>query len=107
MPGQQLTPKGYIIFTEAIHDRDGMNEYGRASGPTVAEHGATVLAVDERFEVLEGEWHGERTVVLEFESVDAARAWYTSETYQAAIPLRQAACDSNAVLISGFDMPRS
>jgi uncharacterized protein (DUF1330 family) len=100
-------PKGYIIFTEAIHDPDGMNEYGRASGPTVAEHGAKVLAVDERFEVLEGEWHGERTVVLEFESVEAARNWYTSETYQAAIPLRQAACDSNAVLISGFEMPGS
>jgi len=98
-------PKGYVIFTEVIRDPDGMNEYGRASGPTVAEHGAKVLAVDERVEVLEGEWHGERTVVLEFESVDAARNWYTSETYQAAIPLRHAAAESNAVLICGFEMP--
>ena len=95
-------PKGYIIFTEAIRDPEGMNENGRASGPTVAEHGATVLAVDERFEVLEGEWHGERTVVLEFESVDAARKWYECEAYQAAIPLRQAAADSNAVIVTGF-----
>jgi uncharacterized protein (DUF1330 family) len=100
-------PKGYVIFTEAIRDPDGMNEYGRASGPTVAEHGAKVLAVDERVEVLEGEWHGERTVVLEFESVDAARQWYECEAYQAAIPLRQAAADSNAVLIRGFEIPGS
>ena len=100
-------PKGYVIFTEAIRDPDGMNEYGRASGPTVAEHGAKVLAVDERVEVLEGEWHGERTVVLEFESVEAARKWYECDAYQAAIPLRQAAADSNAVLISGFEIPGS
>jgi uncharacterized protein (DUF1330 family) len=98
-------PKGYVIFTEAIRDPDGMNAYGRASGPTIGEHGAKVLAVDEHVEVLEGQWHGDRTVVLEFESVEAARKWYTCDAYQAAIPLRQAAAESNAVIISGFEIP--
>jgi uncharacterized protein (DUF1330 family) len=41
-------------------------------------------------------------VVLEFESVDAARAWYGSEAYQKAAKLRHAAADCNAVIISGF-----
>jgi uncharacterized protein (DUF1330 family) len=40
--------------------------------------------------------------VLEFESVDAARAWYESDAYQNAAKLRQAAADCNAVIISGF-----
>jgi uncharacterized protein (DUF1330 family) len=43
-----------------------------------------------------------QTVVLEFESVEAARAWYESEAYQKAAKLRQAAADCNAVIISGF-----
>jgi uncharacterized protein (DUF1330 family) len=43
--------------------------------------------------------------VLEFESVEAARDWYTSAAYQAALPLRQAAADCNAVIISGFEPP--
>ena len=37
-----------------------------------------------------------------FESVDAARAWYNSDAYQAAAKLRQSAADCNAVIISGF-----
>lgn len=95
-------PKGYIIFTEAIRDPEGMNAYFGAAAPTIFESGAGVLAVDAQPEVLEGEWHGDQTVILEFESVDAARAWYESAGYQAAKPLRHAAADCNAVIVAGF-----
>jgi uncharacterized protein (DUF1330 family) len=98
-------PKGYVIFTEAIKDRAGMAVYSRAAGPTIVEGGATVLAVDPQPEVLEGQWYGDQTVVLEFESVEAARAWYESDAYQKAKSLRQAAAETHAVIISGFDMP--
>jgi uncharacterized protein (DUF1330 family) len=98
-------PKGYVIFTEAIKDQAGMDAYGKASAPTVAEAGAKVLSVDDQPQILEGDWHGDRTVVLEFESVEAARAWYFSAGYQEAKPLRQAAADCNAVIVSGLEMP--
>jgi uncharacterized protein (DUF1330 family) len=97
--------KGYVVLTETIRDSEGMQAYGEASMPSIFEHRAKVLAVDEQVEVLEGEWHGTRTVVLEFESVDAARRWYSSDTYQAALPLRLAAADCNAVIVSGFELP--
>ena len=97
--------KGYVILTEAIRDSEGMQAYGKASMPSIVEHCVRVLAADEQVEVLEGQWHGTRTVVLEFESVDAARGWYESGTYQAALPLRQAAADCNAVIVSGFELP--
>jgi uncharacterized protein (DUF1330 family) len=92
--------KGYVILTEAIKDPEGMKAYGRAAGAAMG--GVSVLAVDTAPETLEGTWHGDQTVVLEFESVDAARAWYESEAYQKATKLRQAAADCNAVIISGF-----
>jgi uncharacterized protein (DUF1330 family) len=95
-------PKGYIILTEAIHDRDGMDAYGAASMASLVEYGGRVLVVDEDVDVLEGTWHGNRTVVVEYESVDTAREWYESESYRAALPLRQAAADCNVVIASGF-----
>jgi uncharacterized protein (DUF1330 family) len=98
--------KGYVILTEAIHDREGMEAYGRASGPSVAVHGGTVIVVDERVEVLEGQWHGDRTVVVEFESVEQARRWYHSPDYTEARALRRAASDCNVVIVSGF-VPRA
>lgn len=96
-------PKGYVLLTEAIRDAEGMKAYGKASAPTLAEHGAAVLVVSDDVEVLEGAWHGDRTVLLEFPSVDAAGAWYTSAGYSAAKPLRQSAAESNAVLLAGFE----
>lgn len=93
-------PKGYVILTEQIHDPEGMKAYGKAAMPAMA--GATIVAVSRTPEVLEGQWHGDQTVVLEFESVDAARAWYHSEIYQTAKALREKAATTNAVIIEGF-----
>ena len=84
-------PKGYVILTEAIKDPEGMKAYGRAAGAAMG--GVNILAVDTKPTVIEGNWHGDQTVVLEFESVDAARAWYESDAYQEAVKLRQAAAD--------------
>lgn len=95
-------PKGYVILTEAINDPSGMKAYGQAAAPSVAQSGLSVLAVDPQPQVLEGVWHGNQTVILEFESVEAARAWYESDSYQAAKLLRQAAADANVVIVSGL-----
>ena len=95
-------PKGYVIFPEAIHDREAMDTYSQAAIPTIVGASANVLVAAQDAEVLEGEWHGNQTVVLEFESVEAAREWYQSEGYQAAVPLRQAAADCNVVILAGF-----
>lgn len=99
-------PKGYVILTEAVNDWEGMEAYGRASAPSMIQAGARPLVVDTQPRVLEGEWHGSRTVVVEFESVEAAQAWYDSTAYEKAKPLRQAAADTNAVIVTGFEMPR-
>jgi len=93
-------PKGYVILTEQIKDPEGMKAYGRAAGAAMS--GARVLAVDTAPELLEGQWHGHQTVVLEFDSVADARAWYDSEAYRKARELRQAAAETNAVILSGF-----
>ena len=95
-------PKGYVILTEAIKDPEGMKAYGKAAGPAMGQGGCKILSVDTKPQVLEGNWHGHQTVVLEFESVEAAQAWYDSEAYTAARVLRQAAADSNAVILTGF-----
>ncbi|MFJ2667684.1 DUF1330 domain-containing protein [Nocardia fluminea] len=98
-------PKGYVIVTEAITDEVGIAAYERKAAPTMIAAGARILAVDTTPTTLEGNWHGTRTVLVEFDSVEAAQAWYDSEEYAQAKPLRQAAADCQAVLLAGFEMP--
>jgi uncharacterized protein (DUF1330 family) len=92
--------KGYVIITEDIKDPAGMAEYGKLASQTMGN--AKLLAFGPAVEALEGQWHGTQTVLLEFESVEAAKQWYYSDEYQAAAKLRQAAADCNGVIVSGF-----
>lgn len=93
-------PKGYVIITEDIKDPAGMAEYGKLAMKTMA--GANLLSFGPAVETLEGEWHGTQTVVLEFESVEAAKEWYYSDAYQEAAKIRQSAADCNGVIVSGL-----
>lgn len=100
--GAHTVPKGYVIFTEEVRDSAALDQYAAKAMPTLAETGGRPLIVDDNADTLEGQWPG-RTVVLEFDSVEAARAWYQSPEYQAIAGLRHAAADTNAVIVAGFD----
>ncbi len=97
--------KGYVIFTEDIRDEAGLGVYAQQAIPTVMQAGGRVIVADDAPELIEGSWHGKRTVVLEFDSVEAARNWYRSPEYQGLVGLRHAAAPSNAVIVVGFEMP--
>lgn len=98
-------PKGYVILTEQIHDQELMDKYSAASAAAVVESKAKILSVETAPRVLEGEWSCTRTVLLEFESVEAAQAWYDSPTYQSVVHMRHAASDCNLAILGGFDRP--
>jgi uncharacterized protein (DUF1330 family) len=53
--------------------------------------------------VLEGDWTPSRLVVLEFENLDAAKAFYESEQYVEARKLREGAATLNMVAVAGVD----
>ena len=100
-------PKGYVIFTETIRDQTRYDGYVQKALPTIIQQGGRPIVVDDGPEVLEGQWHGSRTVVLEFDSVEAARDWYKSSEYQTIVGERHASAEANAAIVSGFEMPRA
>lgn len=92
----------YAIFcVKNVTDPAGLAEYKRLAGPTMEKFGAVFRVVRGEFEVLEGE-PLLSVVMLEFPSMAAAREWYRSPEYQAALKLRLAASSSQAVLCAGL-----
>lgn len=98
-------PKGYAIFTLDVHDEARLFEYIQAATPSVLAVGGNVLVAGAPERVLEGEWHGNRTAIIEFPTIEAAQRWYDCEAYQDVIGLRHQAAASNAVIIAGFELP--
>ncbi len=91
----------YFVVQEELHDRDAMATYGEQA--RAAPSPGKLLAVDDAPTVLEGDWHGERTVIIEFEDEAAFRTWYDSPEYQAALQIRLGATDSRGALVHGAE----
>ena len=92
----------YVIATVSeAHDDEALAEYRRRNSEAVAAHGGRFLARGGETQVLEGSWSPLRVVVIEFDDADTARAWYESDAYQAAIPIRQGASTTDLILVEG------
>jgi uncharacterized protein (DUF1330 family) len=81
----------YIIAEVTVTDEEQMKLYREWSTRAIQEHGAEVLVRGGKVEPLEEDWAPARVVVLKFKDLDAAKAYYHSETYTRAREIRQGA----------------
>ena len=82
-------------------DADALQEYRRRNTDAVANHGGRFVVRGGEHEALEGDWDPVRLVVIEFPDRDAARAWWTSDEYEAIKPIRRGASTTNIILVDG------
>ena len=93
-------PKGYLIGHITVTDAEGYPEYVRRDTPILEAHGAKFLVRGGQQEVFEGA-AGARTVVMEFESYEAAKAAYEDPEYQEVAEIRRRCADSTILLVEG------
>ena len=92
----------YVVVEGRIHDRERFGKYVRGANPTVTVHGGKLLSIGDPAEVLEGEVDLPRLVIIEFPSLDAAKAWYESAEYRAVVEDRLASSVSRFLLADGM-----
>jgi uncharacterized protein (DUF1330 family) len=95
-------PKGYWVAHVDVRDPQAYEAYRAANATAFAKYGARFVVRGGAQEVREGSAKG-RTVVIEFESVDVARACYDSPEYQAAKALRDPVSSGDLVIVAGWD----
>ena len=91
----------YVVAQGRIENREMLNEYVAKAIPTIDSGGGRILGFDESPEVVEGEVEHPRTVILEFPSREAFRAWYDSDAYQAILPLRLESTPGTLIVVDG------
>jgi uncharacterized protein (DUF1330 family) len=93
-------PKAYWIARVDVRDPERYKDYVSTAAPAFAEFGAKFLARGGPVTHLEGPARG-RNVVIEFDSVAAAKACYDSPAYQAAAKIRQECADAEMLIVEG------
>jgi uncharacterized protein (DUF1330 family) len=96
--------KGYwVVAYRSISDEGALKEYGKLAGVAVNEHGGKALVrVPEPSEAHEGGLN-QRTVVIEFENLEAALATYHSENYKKALQALGSAVERDFRIVEGVE----
>ncbi|HEX5387680.1 MAG TPA: DUF1330 domain-containing protein [Gemmatimonadales bacterium] len=93
--------KGYWITAyRAVHDLTALTEYAKLAGPAIEAGGGRFLVRNNAARAFE-EGVNERTVVIEFESVERAVATYESPAYQRALVTLYGAVERDVRIVEG------
>ena len=79
---------------------DGIKEYLHRIDETLAPFSGRYRIHGGPYEPVEGAWSGD-LVVIEFPSMEQARAWYHSPAYQEIRPLRTDNTEGDVLLVAG------
>ena len=94
-------PKGYLIAHIRVQDKDAFEEFKTLSGAAIKAHNGRVLVRNPSPDHREGGAEG-LAIVIEFDSLDAARAFYESDAYSAARKVRERISDTDLILAEGL-----
>jgi uncharacterized protein (DUF1330 family) len=99
-------PSAYIIVDMKISDPDRYAQYMAAAPALVHAAGGEYLVRGGRHSVLEGEWQPTRMALLRFPGLEAAQAFYDSQSYRQVRTKREGATEFfDMVVVEGVAEP--
>jgi uncharacterized protein (DUF1330 family) len=91
----------YLIARVAVHDPEQYKEYTALSPDALAAFGGKFIVRGGQSVTLEGPEETQRLVVVEFPSLEKAKACYASAQYQTAKAKREGAATMQMVVVEG------
>jgi uncharacterized protein (DUF1330 family) len=102
VPRQKEEPMpAYIVGEIEVTNPAGYETYRPLAGASVAQYGGKFLVRGGKAELVEGSKEPGRIVVIEFPDAAAAKRWYGSPEYQAALKIRLANSTGRLLLVEG------
>ena len=92
----------YVVTEIEVLDPVRYEDYKKMSSSSVAAHGGRFIVRGGKVDSLEGTWSPKRFVVVEFPSVEKAKAWWNSPEYAPAKKLRQETAKSQMIVVEGI-----
>ena len=96
----------YVVNQFSIEDAARYKDYQKVGAPSIAQYGGRVLAAGTDVVDYEGVTFPDgpqpRVIILEFETLEAAKRWYESPEYQSAIPIRERCAKGRVFIVNGL-----
>ena len=92
----------YLLIRVAVTEWDRYREYMALTPAALAKYQGRFIARGGESITLEGPEETRRLALVEFPSLEHAKAFYRSPEYQAAKALRDGACEAEFVAVEGL-----
>ena len=92
----------YIVVQIEVYDGETYERYRALAPASIAKYEGRSVVRGGETDVLEGTWKPRRLVVLEFPTVERARAWWSSPEYAEAKALRQNSAKTEMLVVDGY-----
>jgi uncharacterized protein (DUF1330 family) len=93
----------YVISEVEVLDETRFERYRTLARSSIEQHGGRYLVRGQTPEAAEGEWSPQRRlVVIEFDTMDALRQWYSSPSYAEALAHRDRALRRRLLFVDGI-----
>jgi uncharacterized protein (DUF1330 family) len=93
----------YIIADVAIHNPAEYEDYKKLTPQSLVPFGGKFIVRGGQTETLEGDWKPGRLVILEFPTLEQAKAWWNSPGYAPAKALRQRTAHTRMIVVPGYE----
>ena len=91
----------YVVVQVDVKDPERYADYRKMVPPTLEKFGGRFIVRGGATHTMEGEWAPRRFVIVEFPSVEQAKAWWASPEYAEAKALRQATSETQMIVVEG------
>ncbi len=91
----------YVVVQVDVNDPVRYEGYKKMVPPSLEKFGGRFVVRGGQVHPMEGTWNPKRFVLVEFPSVEQAKAWWASPEYAEAKALRQATADSQLIIVEG------
>ena len=92
----------YLVVDIEVTNPAQFENYKKLAPPAIAKYGGRYVIRGGAYEVIEGNWKPQRLTIVEFDSIEKAKAFYASPEYAAAIKARAGAANFKALLVQGI-----
>jgi uncharacterized protein (DUF1330 family) len=94
--------KAYVLVDVTVTDPARYEDYKKLSPGSLQPFEGKFIVRGGMTETLEGDWQPGRIVVLEFPSLERAKAWWSSPGYAPAKAIRQSASNTRMIVVEGI-----
>jgi uncharacterized protein (DUF1330 family) len=91
----------YVVTEIEVLDTERYETYKKMSPVSISAYGGRFIVRGGKVETLEGGWSPKRFVIVEFPSLERAKAWWSSQEYAEAKKLRQETSRTQMIVVEG------